>query len=179
MSKLTFTDVYKLVVEKRQPLSGTIEEREDAFIESLPTDNPAWLSAYETAMEILRNSSEGLTINDLYKDSVRVDPETDKRPLQIQQFKKLLDKAAKKVGNIDFNIYSGTYSLSSDSIEDIQDGEVPNIEDMDDLDDEFDEEDDMPRRNTLEDEEDVKHALSDYRRSNEWGRDLGDDWAKD
>lgn len=169
MSKfgLSFNDICKLVLEKRKNLEGTVEEREDAFIESLP---PAFLTAYEKAVEILKNESEGLTINDLYRDAVDINPENDKRPIQLPQFKKLMDKASKEVGNIDFNVYTGNYSLANEQeLEDIRDGDVPNIEDMNDLDgDEEDTEEERPYRRDVEDIEDIKGAMDEYKRSEDW-----------
>jgi len=171
--KLSFNDVCKLVLEKRGNLEGTVEEREDAFIESLP---PSFLSAYEKAIEILKNEPDGLTINDLYRDAVDADPESDKRPIQIKQFKTLIDKAKKEVGNIEFNVYSGNYSLANEQeLEDIRQGDSPTIEDMDDLDSDSEgEEDDTftdsgrRRERDANDISDIEDALKDYKRAGDW-----------
>lgn len=164
MNNLSFNYLCDLILEKKRDLEGTVEQREEAFLNVLK-DRPPYYVAYERAVEILKHENDGLSINDLYKDAVSVDAESGKRPLQISQFKKMIDAASKNVGNIDFNVYSGTYSLQGVDLDDLRDGEIPNIEDMDDLDSEEDDGDDESMRNDLDDNENIKDALADYKMS--------------
>jgi hypothetical protein len=160
--KLSFNQICDLVLEKKKyELEGSLDERENEFIEDLPSK---YVPIYKQATEILSYSSEGMTINELYKEAVPVDPEIGKRSIQINQFKKLIDKAKKEIGNIDFDVYTGQYSLSTED-EDDESTEIPNIEDFNDLDDDPLDEYGVPKKNTLEDHESIRDALRDARRS--------------
>lgn len=160
---LSFNKLCDLVLEKRK-LEGSVDEREDVFIEDLPSK---YLPYYEKAKEILSHDSDGLTINELYKEAVPVDPELGKRSIQIKQFKQLIDKAKKEVGNIEFNVYTGKYSLGEDIGGDPDD--IPNIEDFDDLDDDPLDEYGIPKKNPLDDHDSIRDALRDARRQSDWG----------
>lgn len=134
----------------------TIEQKEDEFLERL---SPQLQQYYIKAKEILSGDDKpSMTINRLYRETVPV--EGDKRPIQLPQFKKLIDKAKVKIGTFSFDINNGEYSISNSAEANKEFGdETPvSIED-----DEFDD------RHPFDDNPGIQHAYDEYQKSNEMG----------
>ena len=154
--KLTFQYIFDLVLNEKKILPGTLEEREESFLDGLPVLKQ---EAYHSIKEMLKQQPDGLTASEMYRDVIHRD-ENGKRPVQIKQFEKFLQQINKLVGMIDFDIYKGTYKLAAtdDAGEDIEtQKEAPTIEDP-----EFD---DLDSSNIENEHPSIKGAYSDYKRS--------------
>ena len=126
--KLTFQDVCSLVLHEKRVFAGTVEEREDNFLQGQSIQKQ---EAYNSIKEILKSNPDGLTASELYRDVIQPD-ENGKRPVQIKQFEKFLQQVNRAIGSTDFDIYNGKYKLAiGDTAErDIETGkETPTIED--------------------------------------------------